>query len=193
MEYSRIQKWNHLCNVDKSERGRWRKDSRQMISTQIRSDWCRGRNLVTEREHHRLIAHNWIDNLTVREKLTVYCEMGDVANGKKLFTKMCATCHTTEKDGKHRVGPNLHGIMGRTCGSECIRQSIKLIIISSRGTNFQGTSWGCLENVLKTSAYFSGHIPCGDVTLNTFCTVWVITNTYSDDKGRGDLIRFSYL
>lgn len=45
--------------------------------------------------------------------------MGDSANGKKLFTKMCASCHTVEKDGKHKVtGPNLHGVMGKVCGSK---------------------------------------------------------------------------
>ncbi|XP_011639062.1 cytochrome c, testis-specific-like [Pogonomyrmex barbatus] len=43
--------------------------------------------------------------------------MGDAVNGKKLFMKMCASCHTMEKDGKHKLGPNLHGIMGKTCGT----------------------------------------------------------------------------
>ncbi|XP_011862362.1 PREDICTED: cytochrome c-like [Vollenhovia emeryi] len=43
--------------------------------------------------------------------------MGDVTNGKKLFMKLCVSCHTTEKDGKHKIGPNLHGIMGKTCGT----------------------------------------------------------------------------
>lgn len=47
--------------------------------------------------------------------------MGDADKGKKLFTRLCATCHTTEKGGKHRAGPNLHGIMGKTCGSKCIK------------------------------------------------------------------------
>lgn len=44
--------------------------------------------------------------------------MGDAANGKKLFAKMCATCHNAAKDGKHKIGPNLFGVLGRTCGSE---------------------------------------------------------------------------
>jgi len=43
--------------------------------------------------------------------------MSDAVNGKKLFMKLCASCHTTEKGGKHKIGPNLHGIMGKTCGS----------------------------------------------------------------------------
>ncbi|XP_071558606.1 cytochrome c [Temnothorax nylanderi] len=43
--------------------------------------------------------------------------MGDAINGKKLFMKLCASCHTTEKGGKHKIGPNLHDIMGKTCGT----------------------------------------------------------------------------
>ncbi|XP_076762872.1 cytochrome c, testis-specific [Xylocopa sonorina] len=43
--------------------------------------------------------------------------MGNAENGKALFKKMCAICHTTGKDGKHRIGPNLFGIFGRTCGT----------------------------------------------------------------------------
>jgi len=35
----------------------------------------------------------------------------DAAKGEKVFRK-CKACHTIEKDGKHRVGPNLHGVVG---------------------------------------------------------------------------------
>jgi len=45
--------------------------------------------------------------------------MGNAINGKKLFMKMCISCHTTEKGEKHKIGPNLYGIMGKTCGSMC--------------------------------------------------------------------------
>ncbi|XP_034187201.1 cytochrome c, testis-specific [Osmia lignaria lignaria] len=43
--------------------------------------------------------------------------MGDAENGRQLFVKMCAVCHPISKDGKHKVGPNLQGIMGRTSGT----------------------------------------------------------------------------
>lgn len=43
--------------------------------------------------------------------------MGDPERGKALYKKFCLHCHTVEKDGKHRAGPNLYGIIGKPCGS----------------------------------------------------------------------------
>ena len=38
---------------------------------------------------------------------------GDIAKGKKIFAR-CKACHTVEEGGPDRIGPNLHGVFGRT-------------------------------------------------------------------------------
>ncbi len=39
---------------------------------------------------------------------------GDAANGKTVFAK-CMACHSL-KDGENRIGPSLHGMIGRPAG-----------------------------------------------------------------------------
>ncbi len=41
---------------------------------------------------------------------------GDAAAGEKVFNK-CKACHTIEKGGAPRVGPNLYGVYGSEAGS----------------------------------------------------------------------------
>ncbi len=41
----------------------------------------------------------------------------DAAKGKKVFLK-CKACHTIDKGGAHRIGPNLWGVIGRVAGTQ---------------------------------------------------------------------------
>lgn len=41
---------------------------------------------------------------------------GDAEAGRRVFNQ-CRSCHTTEQGGRSTVGPNLHGIFGRTAGT----------------------------------------------------------------------------
>jgi cytochrome c len=43
-------------------------------------------------------------------------QAADADAGQKVFKRSCGTCHTTEP-GKNRVGPSLHGVVGRTSGT----------------------------------------------------------------------------
>ena len=42
--------------------------------------------------------------------------MGDIDKGAKIFKTKCASCHVIDANGHHKMGPNLHGIMGRQSG-----------------------------------------------------------------------------
>src|SRR4051794_13229791 len=49
--------------------------------------------------------------------LTGASQAADVAKGEAAFLRQCAICHTIDKDGDNRLGPNLHGIVGKRAGT----------------------------------------------------------------------------
>ncbi len=48
--------------------------------------------------------------------LAVLMASADESKGEKVFKK-CGACHTTEEGGANKIGPNLHGILGKAKAS----------------------------------------------------------------------------
>lgn len=73
---------------------------------------------------------------------------GDPAKGAKVFKK-CKACHTAKKGGKHKVGPNLFGVVGRMAGSTDFK----------RYKGMKGADWtwdeALLDEYLKDPKAFS--------------------------------------
>jgi cytochrome c len=44
-------------------------------------------------------------------------QAADIAKGEAAFVRQCAICHTINKGGDNRLGPNLFGVVGRRAGT----------------------------------------------------------------------------
>ena len=81
---------------------------------------------------------------------------GDPEKGKKSF-KRCSACHSLE-EGKNKVGPSLHNIIGRTAGTvEGYKYSPVFAEAAEKGLNWQPDQLiAYLENPKKYLADFVG-------------------------------------
>ena len=69
--------------------------------------------------------------------LPVMAPAQDAEAGRRIYAAQCLACHTIERDGRHGVGPNLHGVLGKPAAStEGFRYSNAL-----RQKGEQGWSW----------------------------------------------------
>jgi len=55
--------------------------------------------------------------MAVREEPEVEVPEGNAKKGAKIFKAKCAQCHTIDKGGNTKQGPNLFGLFGRPAGT----------------------------------------------------------------------------
>ena len=71
--------------------------------------------------------------LAIAPFATAQAQSGDAEAGRRVFNQ-CSACHTINQGGANRVGPNLHGVIGRKAGAvEGFRYSANLKQLGENG------------------------------------------------------------
>lgn len=89
-------------------------------------------------------------------------EIGDAEKGAAIFKKQCSACHMVGAGARHRVGPQLNGLYGRTAGTEeGVKYSPNMVRMGNDGLIWIATTLDAyVENpralVSKTRMSFRG-------------------------------------
>src|SRR5579871_4713581 len=65
----------------------------------------------------RSILLNLTGAILLTGTLISQARAADVEKGRRLFMMKCGMCHTVDANGPKKMGPNLHGLVGRKAGS----------------------------------------------------------------------------
>jgi len=74
------------------------------------------RNLIRRKAQNKSLVR-LVAAATIIGLGTSAARAADIAKGEAAFVRQCAICHTIDKGGENRLGPNLFGIVGRRAGT----------------------------------------------------------------------------
>ncbi len=77
---------------------------------------------------------------------------GDPVAGKKQFAP-CSACHTVEKGGPNKVGPNLHGIIGKKSGTNAEKYAYSAAM---KNANITWSEEELMKYLVKPQDYIKG-------------------------------------